>query len=43
MAELRLAKVEPIDATNEVLNCSLPRFGVPAAQSEVAYRQRRLP
>ncbi len=42
VTELRLARVETIDDANAVLHRYLPRFdrqfGVPAAQSEVAYR-----
>ena len=43
VTELRLAKVETMEHANEVLHRYLPRFdeqfGVPAAQSEVAYRK----
>ena len=42
VTELRLARVETMDQANEILHRYLPRFdrqfGVPAAQSEVAYR-----
>ena len=42
VTELRLARVETIDDANAVLHRYLPRFdrqfGVPAAQSQVAYR-----
>ena len=42
VTELRLAKVETTDQANEVLHRYVPQFdkqfGIPAAQSEVAYR-----